>query len=46
MSNLLVNRSLVDILPDHIDQDALWIGFVSLVGSMACFAATTVCENA
>ena len=37
---------LVDILPDQIDQVALWIGFVSLVGSMASFAATTVYENA
>ena len=37
---------IVDILPDQIDYIALLIGFVSLVGSMACFAVTTVYENA
>jgi hypothetical protein len=37
---------LVEWLPDEVDHIALWIGFVSLLGSMASFAATVVYENA
>ncbi|MEA3278584.1 MAG: hypothetical protein U9Q81_25460 [Pseudomonadota bacterium] len=37
---------LVDILPNRIDNIALWIGFVSLVGSMVSFATMSVYENA
>jgi hypothetical protein len=37
---------LVEWLPDEIDHIALWIGFASLLGSMASFATTVVYENA
>ena len=42
----IVPLYLVEWLPDEIDNIALCIGFVSLVGSLVSFAVTVVYENA